>query len=262
MSGRPSWPRWGSGLARRRLPGRLPLLLPLLLLTARPAPGAAEVADLGDLDARIEYAYYAADGRTLDSLVDEARSIAAGSHRWAGYALAHVEFRRAALSAERGDAAAAEAADRCLRAAAPVLAAEDRSVAAEGFNVAAACEGYRRAPSRRAIERSLARARALTDEPPNPRTEYLAALLPGSAASPGAALNFAESAARAFAEPRALNPGQPGWGAPEAWFLVGERAAALGEWLKAREAYERCLVLAPDYRRAAVQMSRLKGDVP
>lgn len=258
MSGGPSWPRSGSSLARRLAA----VLLPLLLLLAGPAPGAAEVADLGDLDARIEYAYYAGDGRTLDSLGDEARSLAAGNHRWAGYALAHLEYRRAALAAERGDGAAAESAERCVRATAPVLAAEDRSVAAEGFIVAAACEAYRRAPSRRAIERSLARARALTDEPPNPRTEYLAALLPGPAVGPRAALNLAESAARAFAAPRVLTPGQPGWGAPEAWFLVGERAAALGEWLRAREAYERCLVLVPDYRRAAVQLARLKGDVP
>lgn len=222
-----------------------------------PAAGAAApvAEDLADLEARIEYAYYAGETRALAALAEEAGPLLAADLPWAPYQAAHLDFRLARLARDRGDGAAAVlAAQRCRQ---RLEAATGVPDPLEGRLLAAICAAYA-GGGNRALGRRLGELGALSAQ--NPRLLLARAYLAeegGRALAPSRALEAARAAATAFRRPVAAAPGAPTWGAPDAWLLVGVRAEAVGEWLTAREAYEQCLVLAPDYARARARLSAL-----
>jgi hypothetical protein len=237
-------------------------ILALLLAAPGLAPAAAGDTDLADLDARIEYTYYAGDLRALEYLLQEHDGLAAEKQPWAAYQYAHAQFRRARLLSASGNAQAAQAAARrCVEAlAAPAPATPDP---AEEKILVASCEAYAGHMGSGASDRALAAAAKLA--PANPRLLLARAFrtLTPTAATAGPALRqqqltAARAAAAAFTAPTVAEDGAPSWGAADAWLLVGSRAEALGDWLAAREAYERCLVLAPDYALARSRLRNLR----
>jgi hypothetical protein len=222
-----------------------------------PAAAAAvpSAEDLADLESRIEYAYYAGEARALTTLAEEAAALLASDLPWAPYQAAHLDFRLARLARDRGDGAAAvAAAQRCRQ---RLEVANGLPDPLEGRLLAAICAAYA-GGGNRALGRRVGELGALN--PQNPRLLLARAYLAedgGRALAPSRALEAARAAAAAFRRPVAAAPGAPTWGAPDAWLLVGTRAEAVGEWLTAREAYEQCLVLAPDYARARARLAAL-----
>lgn len=230
-----------------------------LIAQAGATAGAGPAPDLADLEAQVEYAYYAADLRALDELARAQPALAATGRPWAAYQAAHLAFRQARLRRDRGDAAGAtEAARACLRALDGAPAAPEP---AETDVLAAACGAY--AGGRPGtIERRLKAAAAAA--PHNPRLllarAYATVAALPARPSPGErqeALTRARGAAEAFAIPRAAEDGAPSWGAAEAWLLLATRAEADNDWLVAREAYERSLVVAPHYALARSRLAAL-----
>ncbi len=238
------------------------LLAAVAALVMACAARAAGEEDLADLDARIEYAYYAGDLRDLERLIEEHEGLAGSHQAWAAYQYAHAQFRRARLLQAGGNPSAAQAAARrCVQVLeSPPVPTPD---AAEERLLGVACAGYVSHSGSGAIDRAL--ANVAQSAPQNPRLLLARAfrLLATSAKAPTPAvrqqqLAAARLAAAAFAAPSATEPGAPSWGAPDAWLLVGSRAEATGDWLSAREAYERCLVLAPDYALARARLNALR----
>ena len=245
----------------RRL-ASLALLLASALAPVMVAHAAGE-EDLADVDARIEYAYYTGDLRDLERLIGEHEALAASHQPWAAYQYAHAQFRRARLLEVAGNEGAAQAAARrCVQTLeAPPVPAPD---VAEEQILIAACAGYVSHHGGGAIDRAL--DHAAQTAPHNPRLLLARAfrLVASAGKAPSVALRqqqlaAARTAANAFSEPMATAAGAPSWGAADAWLLVGGRAEALGDWLTAREAYERCLVLAPDYAQVRVRLGALAG---
>ena len=66
-----------------------------------------------------------------------------------------------------------------------------------------------------------------------------------------------KDAAAAFEKVTAPAPGAPTWGSAEAWLLLGQGLARSGDEFAARNAYERCLVIAPDFQAAKRSLTAL-----
>ena len=111
--------------------------------------------------------------------------------------------------------------------------------------------------------RSAARLQAAQAlEPSNPRVLLVAALLaylPGDAPQDkrGAAAAQFERAAGLYDNVTASEPGAPTWGAAEAWLFAGRTHEQRGELLGARNAYEKALLIAPDFARARRRLAAL-----
>jgi len=70
-------------------------------------------------------------------------------------------------------------------------------------------------------------------------------------------LSGARRAVAAFETERAGPEGLPGWGAAEAYLLLGQDLLAHNDPVGARDALERALLLAPDYAQARRLMAKL-----
>ena len=173
------------------------------------------------------------------------------------YQYAHAQFRRARLLRDAGDEAAARRRPPALPA-----ALDAPGAATPGSGGGPACSG-RRARSI-AVASAAARRQGRSAElakaaPRNPRRvarRAFAAEAAGAARAPRSPRMRQLAAGRGVPrrhspEPTATEPGVPSWGARRRGCWSAVAAEALGDWLGAREAYERCLVLAPDYALAA-----------
>jgi cytochrome c-type biogenesis protein CcmH/NrfG len=68
-----------------------------------------------------------------------------------------------------------------------------------------------------------------------------------------------ERAARAFETVTATAPGQPSWGEAEAWLFTGRALEESGDLLGARNAYEKSLLIAPEFAAARRSLKALRG---
>ncbi len=256
-------------------PTRAPLLAPfavmaLAALALAPAPRAAAASpeELADFDAKVEYAFFTEDARALAALVAANRAFATSAQTLERYQYAHAEFRllQVAFRGQRSKEVAA-AADGCLGALDKLADSEPRF--AEGFALAAACAGYLGVPgglrglaAQHKSESRLAAARELA--PRNPRVLLVEGLTrwfrPGAgAADHAAARQSFEAATRAFETVTETEPGRPSWGEAEAWLFVGRALEEAGDPLGARNAYEKSLLIAPEFAAARRRIATLRA---
>jgi len=232
------------------------------------APGAraANTELLADAEAKSEYAYFTADRHALEQLIAEIRPLRESSDPLELYGYAHAAFRRLQLAAIAHLPREAEAAG------AECLATLDRlgdalGSNAEALSLAAGCAGYlaefggiKHLTAGHRRDSSLEAARALA--PANPRVLLTAGILGWfrAARSPAdrslARASFTRAAER-FDQVEASAPGSPTWGGAEAWLFVGRGLEEDGDLVGARSAYERALLIAPDFAVARRHLARL-----
>ena len=256
----------------RRVPARA-LLAALALLAgaipAAPRAAAATPEELTDVDAKAEYGFFTADARALGSLVAQSAALAASSQALERYQYAHAQFRLLQVAYHLQKAKEVEAAaNACLDTIEKANEADPRF--AEGLALEAACAGYlgalgglRGASARSRSESRLAAARELA--PRNPRVLLVDGLTRwfragATAADRAEARRAFEAATRAFETVTDRAPGEPSWGEAEAWLFVGRALEERGDLLGARNAYEKSLLIAPEFAAARRRVAALRGQ--
>jgi tetratricopeptide (TPR) repeat protein len=243
------------------------LLSALSLVPLAPAVAADPTREeLSDLEAKAQFAFFTGDANALRGLSKSTRVLADSEQPLVLYHYAHVQFRLlqvATLAKAKKEADAAG--EACV-------AALDRAIErdarfAEGLALQSNCYGYLAAlgplNAVTAGPRAAARAEAAAKlNPRNPRVllSEAASLYLRPAAFGGdrkAAAPLFRRAAEAFDAIDAPRPGEPTWGAAEAWLFVGRSAEDAGDVLAARDAYEKALLIAPEFVRARDRLARL-----
>jgi len=224
----------------------------------------ADDAAWRDLESRIQYGYYTEDAVALRNLADAA---AAGeSHdRLRGYYAGLLAWRQALLavqgSAVAPGASVAQLAQRCVSALDEALVVD--ADFAEALALRAACleaggtltpfAGHR---ARHDLDRALRLAAhdprvllldAMSDYPP----------VAGRHGYNERALAKLRRAVAAFEAERAGAELLPGWGAAEAWLLLGRDLLEHGDTVAARDALEHALLIAPQFAQARRLMAQI-----
>jgi tetratricopeptide (TPR) repeat protein len=252
-----------------RTPALAALVLLAAALTGAPRAVAATPEELADFDAKAEYAFFTADARALAALVASNAALGSSAQALERYQYAHAEFRLLQVAYHLRRTKDVEAAgSACL---ASIEKANDTDPRfAEGLALEAACAGYlgslgglRGASAQRRSEARLAAAHELA--PRNPRVLLVEGLTrwfrPGAGPADHAEARKAfEAAARAFETVTATAPGQPSWGEAEAWLFVGRALEEGGDLLGARNAYEKSLLIAPDFAAARRRIATLRAQ--
>ena len=238
-----------------------------VLFAAVPRSEAASPDQLGDAEAKTEYAYFTEDRPALEHLVVELKFFAGSRDALELYVFAHAQFRRLQLAATaHAPHVAEDAGNACLAALDRRGAALDHD--AEALTLAAGCSGYlaalgglKRLTAGHRRDSSLEAARGLM--PANPRVLLTVGILgwfdaPTPAAKAQARAAFTR-AATLFDRVSETKPGEPTWGGAEAWLFVGCGLEEDGNLVGARNAYERSLLIAPDFAAARRRLARLSG---
>ena len=246
----------------------LAALLVILIDGAAVSRAAAMTpTELADFDVKADYAFYTEDGRALERLVAGGQGLAAAARPIERYQYAHAQLRvlQVALRQHRPKDAEA-AANVCIE----VLerANDDDAGFAEGHILEGTCAGYlsavgglRGLAAARRSESRLAAAKAVA--PANPRLLLATALTrwyrsEAADAERRIAREAFEHAAAAFdavvGEP---TPGDPSWGAAEAWLFVGIDLEESDDYIGARNAYEKSLLIAPEFAAARRRLAAL-----
>jgi tetratricopeptide (TPR) repeat protein len=230
----------------------------------RAAAAAVDPSSL-DLEARIEYAYFTEDGRTLETLVnagpqvdkpDGIKSYYAGL---AGYRLTLLEF-------SRDPAGARAAADKCVSSLDRALQAGSVPAPAEALALQAACLELesRLAALRSPFAGTRSRSqmlKALKAGPRNPRVLWLDAVGALERAPNGAeadrALGKLKKAIGALENERQEVVHAPAWGLADAYTRLGRIYLDRGDTVAARDALEHALLLAPEFQQARRLMTKI-----
>jgi hypothetical protein len=237
-------------------------LLAGLLLTAA---ARADDTQWRDYESRIQYGYYTEDLRALHNLAD-ALAQEESHQQPRGYYAALASWRLAQLAlqsaAREPGISATQSAQGCVKSLDAVL--EAQAEFAEGLALRAACAqgaGGLHVPfaghsPRKDLDRALQLA------PRNPRVLLFDAesdypLTGGPAVNPDRALAKLRQAVAAFEAERGGAEPLPGWGAAEAYFLLGRDLLDHGDAVGARDALEHALLLAPEYLRARRLMTKI-----
>jgi len=248
------------------------MLRPISILMTAAMLGAASAVhawpplseEVLDLEARIEYGFYAADARTIEGALERLQQMEGDDaavryyEALAAYRLAQVELTTGAQEAQPGAMI-----DRCASLTQGIAA--DTAVGAEAAILAGACAVLAAADpqvptplSQRKVEQALARARSADAD--NPRLSLVEARMalarkPIDAAGRTAARERLEAAVRAFEEREGV--AGPRWGEAETLAALAELDLADGEIRAARDMIERALLAAPGYRFALSLKERL-----
>jgi tetratricopeptide (TPR) repeat protein len=228
-----------------------------LLLAASPALFANDDSEWFDVEGRIQYGFYTEDTRTLTNLSEQLASTTESSDPLRSYYAAFANYRLAMLWSARDTGRARAAIERCVENLGHALKA--RKDFPEALALHAACLETRAdqkpwtAPLS-ASKRSSHIERALKLAPKNPRVLLLDALETRDASQAVAQLKKAVSA---FEAERQDVGRAPGWGAAEAYLQLGRTYLEVGAVLEAREAFERALVIAPEFVQARRALSNI-----
>lgn len=251
------------------------LMLCAVIVMARTAPAVADAqaditadtrADLDDADARAQYAFFTADARGLEEIVQmiERLEVPESLAPLREYNAAYGRWKLAELYGEAADregtrpvrTLAIKAAQACLAHTKAALLADAELV--EAYVVDAACTALTQ-PSRPEMRSSIptcARSKsfrtALELAPHNPRVMLMEAqcLRVDEAQAHGALAERLRAVVAAFEAAPPARPGYPDWGQAEALLLLGRNYLQHGDTRAARDVIEKALVIAPDYRRA------------
>lgn len=210
---------------------------------------AGLAADWPDVEARIQYAWYTADLRTLRGTLSTLAA-QAGDDPLRDYYLGFGEYRVTLLAIETDRESARVAAEACIDHLA--RANDERRDFAEALALQARCQSLLaglkpwKAPLLAPRSRLLAE-RALAVAPRNPRVLLLGALADKER---GRALAALRRAIDAFEAERERVAATPSWGAPEAYLQLARAQIDNGDAAGARSALERALLLAPQFSAA------------
>ncbi len=241
------------------------------MLTLVNAGALAQQLDWRDLEGRIEYAWFTEDANSLRNLLRTAESgVAKTADAAIGrYQLGLAHYRLGLLLMQQKHAAAAEAMSDCVAQLDEAVEADEQF--AEAYALQSACYGSLAGlQAWKALvygPQSDARLnKALKLAPDNPRVALLDALANqqkpkaygGDKA--GAQIKI-KRAVELFEEGADPAPGEPQWGAAEAYLYLGRGLMQAGDALGARNALERALIIAPDYAAARRELRRLTESV-
>lgn len=233
----------------------------LLALLVAAAASAESVAELDDVAARLQYAFYTGDSQGIETILKNLEqfqvedSLAASK----AYQLAYGNWKLSQLylqpSADQrarpnGKSLASKAAQTCVRNARRAVEQEPSN--AEAMAIQAVCEGH--SASARAGSTGCVNSKPLRTAhglaPNNPRVKLAQAICTESKAADPAAVERWRAVVASFEAAAPARPGKPDWGHVEALTMLGETYLQRGDPVAARDALERALVMAPDYRQA------------
>lgn len=216
------------------------------------------VSDLDDAVARMQYAYFTAEPRSVqDALaIVQKVQLPASMHGMKEYFTAYGQWKLAELHTDEAAAgrreargAASKAAGACVKAAEEAQRLDGRF--GEPFALEAICSSLAsRTSDGCAKNKELRTALELT--PSNPRVLLIDAHCAAAADKPDSAATVERlrGVVQAFEAAPPSRPGRPDWGQPEALLMLGQAYLQRGDALAARDVIERALVIAPDYRKA------------
>jgi tetratricopeptide (TPR) repeat protein len=237
-----------------------PCGLLLAVLLAQGAYGET-VTELDDAAARMQYAFYTNDTqgietilKTLEEFQVEDSLVASKSYQLAygNWKLSQLYLQSLAEQRPRPSAKslASKAAQTCARHARS--AAEKDRALVEALAIEAACEGHsataRTGSAGCANSKPLRTASGLA--PDNPRVKLVQAMCAANTPTDPTATDRWRAVVASFEAAPPSRPGKPDWGHVEALTMLGETYLQRGDPVAARDALERALVLAPDYRQA------------
>jgi tetratricopeptide (TPR) repeat protein len=232
----------------------------LAMLAAHEASGET-VAELDDAAVRMQYAFYTSDSQGIETILktieefevdDSLAASKAYQLAYGNWKLSQLYLQPLADERPRPNAKslAAKAAQACARQARDAIGKD--AALAEALAIEAACEGHsataRTGSAGCANSKPLRTAAGLA--PDNPRVKLIQAICASNAATGPAATERLRSVVASFEAAPPSRPGKPDWGHVEALTMLGESYLQRGEPVAARDALERALVLAPDYREA------------
>lgn len=206
-----------------------------------------------DVEGRIQYGFYTEDARSLNDLADQLGRGEGDAQPLRRYYAGLANYRLALLLVTRDKDHARDAIERCVDNLDSVVKAEANF--ASGFALQSAClrtmaalkpwKPLAGSKSAGQMERAVKLA------PRDPRVLLLEALGNGEDGRiDEQSLVTLKKAAAAFESERQGVDRTPGWGAAEAYTHLGRGYLERGDVLKARDALERALLIAPDFVRA------------
>jgi tetratricopeptide (TPR) repeat protein len=229
-------------------------------------PWAAHAADMnwGDIESRIQYAYFTEDVRSIRGVLEllvPGDSTDPSKSYYTGFA----NYRLLLLTETTDRAHAKEPAERCVSSLDRAL--EQRKDFAEALALQSACldslatlQPWRAPFAAAKSGTQLEKARHLA--PANPRVLLLNAV--GDYERTGAtttdknrALEELKQAAAAFEAERQQAEHVPQWGGAETYVYLARCYLDRGDALGARDALERALLIAPEFAQARRLMARL-----
>jgi len=228
---------------------------------------AAELEQLLDAKARAQYAYYAGSASDLRSARDAMQRLT-DDPVWddlAYYYIAYANYRLAQLFMESDKNTARERLDDCVDMAKPATKSKD--LAAEAFALQSACFGLKSAvqPLKAMFFGPNAGRKirkALNLSPANPRVvlldavnDYFRPRFYGG--NKDRAFEKFNKAANLFDEDQAIREGYPDWGQAEVYAYLGNYYLEREDAIRARNAFERALLIAPDYEWVRDMLPRL-----
>lgn len=230
------------------------------------AASADPMSDLEDAQARAEYAFYTGDSRSLDEIVRAVEQLSVPPQFAAlkAYDAAYGQWKLAQLYADEATrntsratlTAASKALQACLTHTATALATDERMVEAYVLDAACAIQTVdRRVAHARASKSNCARNKSLRTaqqlQSDNPRVLLITAMCQAFADPVSAKrVDSLRAVVAAFEAAPLSRPGHPDWGQAESLLMLGDSLLQEGDTRAARDAIEKALVIAPDYRKA------------
>ncbi len=241
----------------RHWPSIVTILAAWLCIPA-PQSRADAASDLDDAAARIQYAFYTRDVRALQeglALVEQldATELAPGMK---DYYAAYGHWKLAQILTESATGkvpgTAGKAAADCERQAKAARTQDGRM--AEAYAIEAVCPSLEASLlSSSCADKPLRTAHEI--DPRNPRVQLIELLCRRKdQKDPAAYTRQVGELVDAFERAPPSRPGKPDWGHAEALLLLGESHLQRGDSRAARDAIERALVIAPDYRKAQAML--------
>lgn len=236
----------------------------LALLCWQPAQALSN-EELEDASARVEYAFYTADTRSIEGVLQTIERLELDEplvpmqHYYAAFGywkLAQLYAEQAVQGRKGARSLADRAGDSCSEHAQAAIQRDGRMFEAQALEAACSRFGFTARVSDLASAAGCSRHKALKAarlaEPKNPRIRLIDAWCTADTARAGSKtlLEKARAAVNAFAATPVNAPGTPNWGEPEALTMLGQVYLQRGESLAARDLLEHALVIAPDYLKA------------
>jgi tetratricopeptide (TPR) repeat protein len=246
-----------------RLAGLAALSVALAVLAGMPTAGQADaISELDDLAARIQYGFYTGDPRGIEEALSllERLDLPPARKVMKDYYAAYGHWKRAQLYIDEAAAGrrtaraeARNAGSACEKAASAAIAAAPSFAEAHAIHAVCATLASRTAEMLSlgtcAKDKAMREAQAL--EPKNLRVRLIeieCTMADGKQAA--SVLSRLETLVKDFDDAPPTSPGNPDWGHAEALVLLGRLRLAQGNTIGARDALERAIVIAPDYRKA------------
>jgi len=269
--------------SRARILGK-GVLVVLAGASASAATAQSAPADWGDIEGRIQYAYYTNDSRALNSVLTSLKPKGGEAEEKSGddaamrhYFLALTHYRIAQVMVAVKKSQAKDAIGGCGDEVDEIVDAlpkvplgvdetdENRIRRVEAYALGTACTLAGREMSSLPFGGGRIGSRideAVLLEPKNPRVRLVEALAlferaGNDPAEKQAALRKLQAVTVMFEDIRARESSTPEWGAAEAYAFLGRALFDQRDVVGAREALERSLLIAPEYALARQLMAQI-----